>query len=231
MGRHTKIIGAPLFTLGLALAGCVVVEAGQDGQDGQDEPEDAETSTETTEEDTDDSGLTSALMTEETTDTGLADCEIQDHWEPNPSAEEPSMMTWDSADDWVAHRQIDELGLCEAEDDWYHFDVASLGYTEHYLYIRALIKDAGLCGADCGSPVIPAGPRHAMTIEVYRADTMQLLTSRTDDDGVMSINGPGGDDYAHQLLIHVFSPTLDAAYPYRLSVQVRNYDGEDECEC
>jgi hypothetical protein len=167
--------------------------------------------------------------TETTGGTGMSSCE--DEWEPNSPAEQASMMTWQAADEWSAYRDIDDAGLCPGDDDWYHFEVESLDYVEHYLYIRALVKDAGLCGPGCGEPAIPAGPQHAMTVEVYRADDGALLASETDDDGVLSINGPSGEAYSHNLLIHVFSPTLSAEYPYRLSVSIRNYDGEDECEC
>jgi hypothetical protein len=209
MLTHRKIIGLGVFTFTLVFAACET--------DSQDELGEGES---------DESG-----MTIEGEIVPADACEFHDGWEPNFSPEKPSMVPWQSFDEWTAYHRIDDAGLCAGEDDWYHVDVESLGYAEHYLYIRALIKDAGLCGADCGSPVIPAGPRHAMTVEVYRADTMELLTTRTQDDGVLSINGPGGDPYAHALLIHVFSPTVDAAYPYRLSIEVRNYDGEDECEC
>jgi hypothetical protein len=158
-------------------------------------------------------------------------CELVDAWEPNPSAKKPAMVSWQSVDEWVAHRQLDEAYLCPGEGDWYYFDVESLGYEVHYLYVRALIEEAGLCGADCDQPVIPEGPEHAMTIEIHRADDLKLLSSTTQEDGVIAINGPGGDEYAHDLLIHVFSATPKAEYSYSLSVQIRNYDGEDECEC
>jgi hypothetical protein len=161
---------------------------------------------------------------------GIVACPVHDQWEPNPTGKQPSMIVWQSADAWTAYHRIDDAGLCAGEDDWYHYEVESLGYMEHYLYIRALIEDAGLCGGDCGQPVLPAGPQHAMTVEVYRAHDMQLLTSNTQDDGVLVINGPGGEEYARDLLIHVFSEAF-AEYSYRLSVEIRNYDGEDECEC
>ncbi|MFV8753140.1 hypothetical protein ACNOYE_21535 [Nannocystaceae bacterium ST9] len=166
-----------------------------------------------------------------TSETGDPDCELNDIWEPNPSADQPSMVTWQQVNPWSAYRLMQDDYLCAGEEDWYHFDVASLNYAEHFLYIRALIKDAGLCGLSCDDPVIENGPQHAMTIEVYRADNMQLLMTSTQQDGVISLNGPGGDDYAHELLIRVYSQTAWAEYPYRLSVEIRNYDGEDECEC
>jgi hypothetical protein len=186
-----------------------------DEGDGSGEPGDDETDSES-ESDT-------------TGGSGMATCE--DEWEPNASAEQASTITWESADEWSAYRDIDDAGLCPGDHDWYHFDVESLSYAEHYLYIRALIKDAGLCGPGCGEPEIPAGPQHAVTVEVYRADDGALLASETDDDGVLVLNGPSGEAYSHDLVIHVFSPTLSAEYPYRLSVSIRNYDGEDECEC
>jgi hypothetical protein len=185
---------------------------GEPGEGEQSEGEPGEDETETT-----------------SAETGTESCD--DSWEPNPSADQASRIMWQSADEWTAQQHIDDASLCSGEDDWYHFDVQSLGYVEHYLYVRALIKDAGLCGLNCDEPVIPAGPQHAMTIEIYRADDVELLASLTDDDGVLVINGPGGDAYADDLLIHVFSPTPTAEYPYRLSVAIRNYDGEDECEC
>jgi hypothetical protein len=163
-------------------------------------------------------------------DQAIEDCQLADRWEPNPSADQPSIVPWHSVDGWVAHSDIDDAGLCAGEDDWYYYDVDGLGYVEHYLYVRALIENAGLCGLDCGQPVLSAGPQYAMTVEVYRAHDMQLLTSGTQDDGVLAINGPGGEPYAHDLLVRVFSETV-AEYSYRLSVEIRNYDGEDECEC
>lgn len=169
----------------------------------------------------------------DTTDTGEtenANCELNDGWEPNPSAMQPYKVTWESSSEWSAYRIIDDAYLCPGEGDWYHFDVDSLDYTEHFLYIRALVEDAGLCGADCDQPVIPAGPDYAMTVEVYRADSMHLLMSTSQDDGVLPLGG-FGDDFSHELLIHVFSPNPKAEYSYRLSVEIRNYDGEDECEC
>lgn len=127
-------------------------------------------------------------------------------------------------------RQLTLPELCAGEDDWYRFDVAGLNYSEHHLYVRGLVKDAGLCGASCGQPVIAPGPEHAMTIEVYRGDTLEPLTAQTADHGVLKFGG-WGEEYSHGLLIRVYSPTATAAYPYRLTVEIRNYDGEDECEC
>ena len=125
---------------------------------------------------------------------------------------------------------MDDAYLCSGEGDWYQFDVESLGYDVHFLLVRALIEDAGLCGLACGDVVISEGPEHAMTIEVYRAIDMQLLATQTDDDGVLAFGGIG-DQFGQDLLLHVFSPTPEAEYPYRLTVEMRNYDGEDECEC
>ena len=70
-----------------------------------------------------------------------------------------------------------------------------------------------------------------MTIDVHRADTMDLIGTSSSDDGVLWFNGAGGDAFAHDVLLHVYSATPDAEYPYRLQVSIRNYEGEDECEC
>jgi hypothetical protein len=161
--------------------------------------------------------------------TGEPACD-DDVWEPNPDAERASEVEWESADAWTAWRALDDLHLCAGDEDWYAFDVARLGYTVHAVYIRALVAGAGLCGADCGETVIPAGPRHAMTLEVHRGDASGLLMSQTADDGVLVLDG-WGDDFAGGLRIRVFSPTASASYPYRLTVNIRKYEGEDECEC
>lgn len=165
------------------------------------------------------------------TETGGVSCELNDGWEVNESAEQASEVAWTASDAWSSYRTLDDGYLCAGEDDWYRFETDSLGYAEHYFYIRALIKDAGLCGASCGDPVIPQGPEHAMTIDVHRADTLELIGTSSSDTGVLWFNGPGGDAFAHDVLLHVYSTTPDAEYPYRLSVSIRNYDGEDECEC
>jgi hypothetical protein len=188
-----------------------------------------DTGTSSTDESTD-TDTSTDTETDTVGDTGNPDCELNDVWEPNPSALEPSIVAWQSVSDYSAYRLFDDLYLCPGEGDWYHFDVESLAYAEHYFYLRALVDGAGLCGADCGDPVIPPGPEHAMTIEVFRADNMQLLLTSMQDDGVFALGG-SGDNFAHELLIHVFSPTPAAEYPYQLTVEIRNYDGEDECEC
>lgn len=175
---------------------------------------------------------TTGATTSETTaaaTTGDALC-MNDAWEPNNDADDAASIIWSWADNWQAYHEIEGAHLCPGEDDWYRFDVAGLNYSEHYLYVRGLVKGAGLCGAGCGEPVIPPGPEHAMTIEVYRGDTLEPLTAQTADHGVLALGG-WGEEYSHSLLIRVYSPTATAAYPYRLTVDMRNYDGEDECEC
>ena len=171
--------------------------------------------------------LATATTTTTTTTTG---CDLNDPWGPNPSPDVAADVSWGAADPWSAFHAISDAYLCAGEDDWYRFDVAGLRYTTHFVYIRALVEDAGLCGAACDEPVLMPGPEHALTVEVYRGDTDALLTAQTDDDGVLMLGG-FGDDYAHTLLIRVYSPTASAGFPYRLSVNIRNYEGEDECEC
>lgn len=160
--------------------------------------------------------------------TGVAGCD-DDVWEPNPDAARASQVAWESADAWSAWRALDDLYLCPGDEDWYAFDLAALDYEIHAVYIRALVADAGLCGADCDETVISTGPQHAMTLEVYRGDTTELLMTQTADDGVLVLDGYG-DDYARGLRVRVHSPTA-AGFPYRLTVNIRNYEGEDECEC
>lgn len=157
-------------------------------------------------------------------------CPLNDAWEPNDDLDRPTAVPWDSADAWSVYHEVDDAYLCPGEDDWYRFDGADLGDTARHLHVRALIKNAGLCGAACGEPVIPAGPEHAMTIEIYRADTREPLTAQTADGGVLALGGRG-DAYAHALLLRVHSDTRGAEYPYRLLVDLRSDEGEDECEC
>ncbi|WAS97851.1 hypothetical protein [Nannocystis punicea] len=165
-----------------------------------------------------------------TSTTGADACPLNDAWEPNDDPDDPTDVAWTGVDQWSAYHEVSDAYLCPGEDDWYRFDVAHLGYSVHYLHVRALVKDAGLCGAACGEPVIAAGPENEMTVEVYRADTRELLIAQTADGGVLAFDGYG-DDYAGTLLIRVHSDTPDAQYPYRLLVDMRNYEGEDECEC
>lgn len=175
--------------------------------------------------DGDDPGTSAAAST-----TGAAACPLNDAWEPNDDPDDPTDVAWSRVSEWSAYHEVADAYLCPGEDDWYRFDVADLGYAVHYLYVRALVKDAGLCGAACGEPVLAPGPGNAMAIEVYRADTHEPLTAQTADGGVLALGGYG-DDYAGTLLVRVHSDTATAEYPYRLSVELRNYEGEDECEC
>lgn len=237
---RTRILEAQPVMLALTLGGCPIGlgELGGQGElgaeeesDGDGEPdEDAEPSGDAEPSEVAEPSGDADEPDEDSGDLGIGNCHIHDPWEPNPSADRASMVPWESADGFTAYHRINDAGLCAGEDDWYRYDVESLGHAEHYLYLRALVEDAGLCGEDCDQPVLVAGPEHAMTVEVYRAHDMQLLASDTKDGGVLMINGSGGEAYAHDLLIRVFSPTF-AEYHYRLSVEVRNYDGEDECEC
>ncbi|HEY8375947.1 MAG TPA: hypothetical protein VIK91_05635 [Nannocystis sp.] len=160
--------------------------------------------------------------------TGVPECD-DDVWEPNPDPAAAAEVAWESADRWSAWRALDDLFLCPGDDDWYAFDVAALAYEIHAVYIRALVAGAGLCGADCGEPVLSPGPAYALTLEVYREGASELLMTQTADDGVLVLDGYG-DDYARGFLVRVTSPTA-ASFPYRLTVNIRNYEGEDECEC
>ena len=99
--------------------------------------------------------------------------------------------------------------LCAGEDDWYAFDSDSLGYEIYMVDVSALVKDAGYCGEICEQTVIPPGPQHAMTIDVHRADTMEILVTTSEEDGVLKLSG-SGEVYSHDLLIHIYSPTPDA---------------------
>src|SRR5690606_25131669 len=118
-----------------------------------------------------DEPVTTGSVTAGSDTTGAGGCELNDLMEPNPGPDEATQVAWGAADMWSAYHAISDAYLCAGEDDWYRFDVAGLDYTTHFVYIRALVKDAGLCGAACDEPVLMPGPEHAITVEVYRGDT------------------------------------------------------------
>jgi hypothetical protein len=108
--------------------------------------------------------------------------------------------------------------------------VSSLTFDYYALFVDGIVQGSSWCGMGCGDPWLPAGPENSMAIEVYDAQSMQLLTQGSAQNGRVDINA-AGDAYSHDLLIHVFGPTPAATYPYALTIEIRGYDGEDECEC
>lgn len=138
-------------------------------------------------------------------------------------------MTWQVSDfDFVFSPDVPAY-LCRGEEDWYYFETENLEFDDPHLLMFAEINDANRCAAACGNPAVKPGPKYAMTVEVYRADTMQLLDSGTSDDGEVLLGGPG--DYLHDLLIRVYSPTPKARYPYVLWILLADGPTGDDCEC
>lgn len=210
-----KFIDVRVVTLGLVLTGC---EMG--GEDDLDESVRAGESVDV-----------EADVESEKNKPDDESCKLNDVWEPNPSAEQATPIAWEDPDpsDGAVGIGISAY-LCAGEDDWYRFDTDSIDYENPWLTVLALIEGAGPCGGNCGDPVIKEGPKHAMTIELYRADTMQLISSGTGDMGVIGfelrLDLEGTD-----LLIHVFSPTHNAKYSYDLFVSYADGPPGDTCEC
>jgi hypothetical protein len=147
-------------------------------------------------------------------------CRDIDDWEPNPSAAKATKMTGDT--------QIIEAPayLCPGEEDWYLFET-DLGYAQPNFTVIVLVKNEDFC--QCQGPILSPGPEHALTVETYRADTMELLDTRTDDDGQIGF-GNIDVDYGHNVFVRVLSPTK-AEYPYRLSASIFDGPTGDDCEC
>ncbi|PRP91078.1 hypothetical protein ENSA5_58150 [Enhygromyxa salina] len=120
--------------------------------------------------------------------------------------------------------------MCSNEDDWYLFSVNDLDYEVYALYVDAIVMGSSWCGQWCDEPFLPAAPENAIAVEVFDAESMMPLTQDLAQDGRIDIGG-FGDAYSRDVLIHVYGPTPAATYPYELSVEIRGYDGEDECEC
>jgi hypothetical protein len=72
--------------------------------------------------------------------------------------------------------------------------------------------------------------RCAVSVEVFDAETMVLLGTQTAQNGRIDLGGYG-DAFAKDILVHVSGPGSAASYHYDLFVEIRGYDGEDECEC
>lgn len=138
-------------------------------------------------------------------------------------------MTWSYSGEWSSAWTV-EAFLCSEEYDWYFVEVEPLNYEFNALYIRATVEGSGWCGADCGDPFLPSAPENTISVDVFDADTKMLLKGSISDKGRLYLNA-FGEAVSHNLLVRVSGPTPAATYGYRLNVEIRGYDGEDECEC
>ncbi len=200
---------------------------------------DADTTEETTANATEDSTEEATEeATEESTEeatetdsdeTGTLDCAENDAWEANDLPESAAMVPWGSVSEYSADIMLDGL-LCSDEDDWYYVSADMLEFDMYTLELNALVEGTSWCGAGCDDAWLPDAPENTISIEVFDAATLQVLGSKTAEDGRVYLDG-WGDAFSHDLLIHVFGPTPAATYPYELFIQIHGYEGEDECEC
>jgi hypothetical protein len=124
---------------------------------------------------------------------------------------------------------IDGL-LCSGESDWYHVAAGSLNYRFYALHLDGIVEGSSWCGEGCEEPWLPDAPENTLQIDVHDAATLQLLGTQTATDGRVDLGGTG-EAYSKDLLVHVHADPPEAAYAYMLSIEIRGYDGEDECEC
>src|SRR5689334_11718767 len=151
-------------------------------------------------------------------------CRDIDEWEPNDSFKQAYHVEWEMIEFRTAKLSA---YLCPSEEDWYFFET-DLGLEEPSFSAGVLVKNAEHC--ECKGQILPSGPENTVTIEAYRADTMELLTSRTSDHGNVALIEERNDDYAHNVLIRVFSPTK-AEFPYTVGASFFSGGAGDDCEC
>lgn len=184
---------------------------------------------------TTDGSTTGAGTTDESTTDGsttggvMGECPNDDKWEANGLPEDAAAVPWDDSDMWSSYVAIDAF-LCAGDSDWYHVSVEALGYELYSLHLNGIVQGSSWCGMSCEKPWLPAAPENAMGVEVYDAATLELLGNQEAQNGRVKFGGLG-EAYSKDLLIRVYSPTPAATYDYELFVEIRNYGGEDECEC
>jgi hypothetical protein len=200
MWIQPKFRALPLVMLGLIATGCEV---------GSEEPSEGERSIPA-----DDEGSEPPER-----------CANIDEWETNDSFKQAYHVMWDN-EGFYPDASVSAY-LCPSEEDWYYFET-DVGIEEQSFSLVLLVKNADHC--ECNGQTLPSGPENTVTIEAYRADTMELLTSRTSDHGNTGILEERNEDYTHNVLIRVFSPTK-AEFPYNLIVSLFSGGAGDDCEC
>ncbi|MFO7561336.1 MAG: hypothetical protein R6X02_01730 [Enhygromyxa sp.] len=156
-------------------------------------------------------------------------CAENDEWEPNDRPDDASSVPWTYLGPYTSHWTIDAY-LCAAEEDWYRVAVEELSYDFYALYVRAQVEGSGWCGEVCDDPFLPAAPENTIAVEVYEAASLSLLAEGISEVGSLFLT-PFGADVSNNLLVRVHAPSPLASYAYKLNVEIRGYDGEDECEC
>jgi hypothetical protein len=156
-------------------------------------------------------------------------CEENDAWEANDSPNGASAVNWDYMEEYGAAWTIDAF-LCSEEEDWYYVAVEQLTYDYYGLFVRATVEGSGWCGADCGDPFLPVAEENTIAVDVFDAQSKMLLIGSVSPKGRLYLTS-GGVAFSNDLLVRVSGPTPLASYGYQLNVEIRGYEGEDECEC
>jgi hypothetical protein len=174
-------------------------------------------------------------------DGGDGDAETEvcpnDNYEPNEAPELATLVSWDrvSSPDEEMYKDADVVidgFLCSGEHDWYRIPIAELGFEYNVVRVDGLARGTSWCAQfeSCGGETLASGPEHTLAVEIYDADSMVLLGADIATDGRVDVDG-WGPNFSKDLLIHIYGPSAVATYAYELYVDVRSYDGEDECEC
>jgi hypothetical protein len=159
-----------------------------------------------------------------------------DKFEPNEVPEAAKLISWDEPPSGDGGNQdadvvIDGF-LCSGEHDWYRVPIEQLGFEYNVVRVDGLVRGSSWCAQfeSCGGETLASAPENTLAVEIYDAASMVLLGADIATDGRVDVDG-WGPNYSHDLLIYVYGPSTAATYAYELYVDVRSYDGEDECEC
>lgn len=173
-------------------------------------------------------------------EAGDGDGEVEqcnnDALEPNEVPEQAMLVSWDelpSGDDPLADADVLIDGfLCSGEHDWYRIPIEQLGFDYNVVRVDGLVRGSSWCAQweSCGGEALTSAPENTLAVEVYDAASMVLLGADIATDGRVDVDG-WGPNFSNDLLIYVYGPSTAATYAYELYVDVRSYDGEDECEC
>jgi hypothetical protein len=117
--------------------------------------------------------------------------------------------------------------LGPGEENWHYVETEKHSFEDPCMLLFAEMSDASRSRAAGIDPAVNSGPACSMIVEVYRADTMELLDSESSDSGEVVLGGSG--DFLHDLLIRVTSPMAHTAYSYALRVLVLGGPYVDEC--
>ena len=128
--------------------------------------------------------------------------------------------------------------LGSANQDWYRITASQLMFEVDPAFqgtagmrLEAILPGTGICRGreGCGQELLPLVPENTVNVDVYRASTMELVTTRRDEGGVVLIEAIS-EAFADDLLVNVSGPP-EALYSYRLTVYIHTGGSEDECEC